>query len=86
MGIKIPVAAPYPGHDPDEKVEWRAVWFSSAGHSEAAAHLTWKVLKDNLANLAACRGALERCKMRLDAYPQPKNGPVKQRGLSQNLR
>ncbi|MBU0514601.1 MAG: hypothetical protein KJ621_07490 [Proteobacteria bacterium] len=77
--VKVPVATPCPDPGPDEKVEWRAVRFVPAGHKQAAACLTWKGLKDNLANLAACKGALERCMMRLDAYRSPLHRPGEQR-------
>ena len=66
--VKVPVVKPCPDPGPHEDVEYRQVKFVPPSHPKAAACLTWRGLKNILANMAACRGALARCRAKLNVY------------------
>ena len=76
--VKVPVVKPCPDPGPQEQVEYRQVKFVPSGHPKAAACLTWRGLKNILANMAACKGALERCRAKLDGYRRRKSATEQQ--------
>ena len=72
--VKVPVTKPCPDPGPQEKVEYARVKFVPPSHHKAAACLTWRGLKNILANMAACRWALGRCQAKLNAYRRHEHG------------